>query len=37
MTQPRANSRPEADVIPLVSVPFRRSVVAACAHTTRDG
>jgi len=28
MTQPRGNRRPEADVIPLVSFPFRRSVVA---------
>jgi hypothetical protein len=30
MTQPLGNRRPEADVIPLVSFPFRRSVVAAC-------
>ena len=28
MTQPLGNRRPEADVIPLVSFPFRRSVVA---------
>jgi hypothetical protein len=32
MTQPLGNRRPEADVIPLVSFPFRRSVVAACAQ-----
>ena len=37
MTQPRGNRRPEADVIPLVSFPFRRSVVAACAQTARNG
>jgi hypothetical protein len=36
MTQPRGNRRPEADVIPLVSFPFRRSVVAACAQTARN-
>ena len=29
MTQPLGNRRPEADVIPLVSFPFRRLVVAA--------
>jgi len=37
MTQPLGNRRPEADVIPLVSFPFRRSVVAACAQTARNG
>lgn len=31
MTQPQGNGRPEADVVPLVSFPFGRSVVAACA------
>jgi hypothetical protein len=36
MTQPLENRRPEADVIPLVSFPFRRSVVAACAQTARN-
>jgi hypothetical protein len=35
MTQPLGNRRPEADVIPLVSFPFRRSVVAACAQKQR--
>ena len=34
MTQPLGNRRPEADVIPLVSFPFRRSVVAACAQNS---
>src|SRR4029450_5003780 len=34
MTQPLGNRRPEAGVIPLVSFPFRRSVVAACAQNS---
>lgn len=35
MTRPLGNRRPEADVIPLVSFPFRRSVLRL-ARKQRD-